>query len=88
MTVSPLAYAPSPIVLTGRTFRKLQSKVVGAQSEARRDDLIRLEKARKDAQVVAEGERAREEALLRAKVDTILARANRHHLRGFPPRSH
>lgn len=60
----------------------VQSKIFGAQSEARRDDLIRLDGARRAASVRAEEERQREEALLRAKVDAILSRAHRHFLRG------
>ena len=60
----------------------VQTKIFGAQSEARRDDLIRLENARKGAQLAAQEERAREEALLRAKVDAILSRAHRHFIRG------
>ena len=41
----------------------VQTKIFGAQSEARRDDLIRLENARQGAELAAQEERAREEAL-------------------------
>ncbi|TVR44688.1 MAG: hypothetical protein EA402_06300 [Planctomycetota bacterium] len=60
----------------------VQAKIFEAQSQARQDDLLRQREARRSAADVADHERRREEALLRAKVDAILSRAHRHYVRG------